>query len=215
MCAKRWWEWPSLQAYIASHLGGHLSEHFDVEFILSTWVNMSKMGEIARSKSRIASDLKTRDSNRWCLCDLKPRFETRDWRFVLNIPIQQNCEKGCDLSPRSKIASDWRLAILPTWVNMLMWNSFCLKSLQCFSRSRKGLQFGCCEPGNLPKKGKFPKVVRGGCKMSFWLFGPREQRSPKSLLHHPNPLLHRCNPISHQCKRPLARGVQKTFCTLS
>ena len=39
--------------------------------------------------------------------------------------------------------------------------------------------------------------------------GPREQRSPKSLLHHPNPCLHRCNPISHQCKRPLARGVQK------
>ena len=69
------------------------------------------MGEIARSKSRIASDLKTRDSNRWRPCDLKLRFETRDWRFVLNIPIQQNCEKGCDLRPRSKIASDWRLAI--------------------------------------------------------------------------------------------------------
>ena len=57
--------------------------------------------------------LKTRDSNRWRPCDLKLRFETRDWRFVLNIPIQQNCEKGCDLSPRSEIASDWRLAILP------------------------------------------------------------------------------------------------------
>ena len=69
--------------------------------------------EIARSKSRIASDLKTRDSNRWRPCDLKLRFETRDWRFGLNTPIQQNCEKGCDLSPRSKIASDWRLAILP------------------------------------------------------------------------------------------------------
>ena len=51
--------------------------------------------------------LKTRDSNRWRPCDLKLRFETRDWRFVLNIPIQQNCEKGCDwsLSLRSKIAS--------------------------------------------------------------------------------------------------------------
>ena len=72
------------------------------------------MGEIARSKSRIASDLKTRDSNRWRPCDSKLRFETRDWRFVLNIPIQQNCEKGCDLSPRSKIASDWRLAICPS-----------------------------------------------------------------------------------------------------
>ena len=43
------------------------------------------MGEIARSKSRIASDLKTRDSNRWRPCDLKLRFETRDWRFVLNL----------------------------------------------------------------------------------------------------------------------------------
>ena len=70
------------------------------------------MGEIAQSKSRIASDLKTRDSNRWRPCNLKLRFETRDWRFVLNILIQQNCKKSCDLSPRSKIASDWRLAIL-------------------------------------------------------------------------------------------------------
>ena len=68
----------------------------------------------------------------------------------------------------------------------------------------------------LPKKGKSPKVVRGGCKRSFLTpFRPREQRSLKSLLHHPNRLLHRCNPISHQCKRPLARGVQKTCCTLS
>ena len=73
----------------------------------------TKMGEIARSKSRIASDLKTRDSNHWRPCDLTLRLETRDWRFVLNILIQQNCEKSCDLSPRSKIASDWRLAILP------------------------------------------------------------------------------------------------------
>ena len=71
------------------------------------------MGEIARSKSRIASNLRTRDSNRWRPCDLKLRFETRVWRFVLNTPIQQNREKGCDLSPRSKIASDWRWAILP------------------------------------------------------------------------------------------------------
>ena len=59
------------------------------------------MGEIARSKSRIASDLETRDSNRWRPCNLKLRFETRDWRFVLNTPIQQTCEKGCDLSPRT------------------------------------------------------------------------------------------------------------------
>ena len=71
------------------------------------------MGEIARSKSRIANDLKTRNSDRWRPCDLKLRFETHDWRFVLNTLIQQNCEKGWDLSLRSKIASDWRLAILP------------------------------------------------------------------------------------------------------
>ena len=82
------------------------------------------MGEIARSKSRIASDLKTRDSNRWRPCDLKLRFETRDWRFVLDIGIQQNCEKGCDLSQRSKIASDWRLAILPISVNVVVFVIF-------------------------------------------------------------------------------------------
>ena len=28
--------------------------------------------------------------------------------------MQQNCEKSCNLSPRSKIASDWRLAICPS-----------------------------------------------------------------------------------------------------
>ena len=33
------------------------------------------------------------------------------------------------------------------------------------------MSLGCCGPGKLPKKGKFPKVVRGGCKRSF---GPRE-----------------------------------------
>ena len=68
------------------------------------------MGEIARSKSRIASDLKTRDSNRWRPCDLRLRFETRDWRFVLNTPIQPNCEKGCDFfrDPKSLAIGDWR-----------------------------------------------------------------------------------------------------------
>ena len=34
-------------------------------------------------------------------------------------------------------------------------------------------------------------VNRGGCETSF---GPRKQRSPKSLLH-------RCNTILHRCKR--------------
>ena len=35
---------------------------------------------------------------------------------------------------------------------------------------------------------KFPKVVTRGCKRCF---GPREQRSPKGLLHLPKPVLHR------------------------
>ena len=71
---------------------------------------------------------------------------------------------------------------------------------------------GCCGPGKLPQKGKSPKWLGEGAKGLFLtLLGPREQMSPKSLLHHPNPFLHRCNPISHQCKRPLARGVQRRF----
>ena len=67
-------------------------------------------------------------------------------------------------------------------------------------------------PGRGPENGNFQKVVRRGCKRCF---GPREQRSPKSLLHHPNPVLHRCNSLLHQCKRPLAPLVRNTFCTLS
>ena len=63
-----------------------------------------------------------------------------------------------------------------------------------------------------PETSKVPKVVRRGCKRCS---GPREQRSPKSLLHHQNPVLHRCNSLLHQCKRSLAPLVQKTFCTLS
>ena len=63
-----------------------------------------------------------------------------------------------------------------------------------------------------PETSKVPKVVRRGCKRCF---GPREQRSPKSLLHHRNPVLHRCNSLLHQCKRTLAPLAQKTFCTLS
>ena len=53
---------------------------------------------------------------------------------------------------------------------------------------------------------------RRGCKRSF---GPTEQRSPKSPLHHPKPLLHQCNPISRQRQRLFARWLQKTCCTLS
>ena len=39
-------------------------------------------------------------------------------------------------------------------------------------------------PGEGVENRKFPKVVRRGCKRSF---GPKAQRSPKSLLHHLNP----------------------------
>ena len=82
--------------------------------------------------------------------------------------------------------------------------------------SLENVELGCCGPANLPKRRKVSKSGYGeGAKGPFDSFGPREQRSPKSLLHLPNPLLRQCSPISHQCKRPLARGVQKTFCTLS
>ena len=33
--------------------------------------------------------------------------------------------------------------------------------------SLSSLGLGCCGPGKLPKKGKSPKVVRGGCKRFF------------------------------------------------
>ena len=59
-----------------------------------------------------------------------------------------------------------------------------------------------------PETSKVPKVVRRGCKRCF---GPREQRSPKSLLHHQNRVLHRCNSLLHQCKRTLALGAKKTL----
>ena len=60
------------------------------------------------------------------------------------------------------------------------------------------VMLGSCGPGKLTEKGKFPKVLRGGCKRSF---GPREQRSPKSLLHRCNPILHRCKSSFGWCKR--------------
>ena len=41
-------------------------------------------------------------------------------------------------------------------------------------------------------------MLRGGCKRSF---GPREQRSLKSLLHRCNPILHRCKSSFGWCKR--------------
>ena len=64
--------------------------------------------------------------------------------------------------------------------------------------ARSKFTMGSCGPGKLTEKGKFPKVLRGGCKRSF---GPREQRSPKSLLHHPKLLLHRCKMGFGWCKR--------------
>ena len=74
---------------------------------------------------------------------------------------------------------------------------------------------GSCGPGNLTEKGKFPKVLRGGCKRSF---GPREQRSPKSLLHHPKPHF---APVQNgvlggakDFSETFAPWLQKTFCTL-
>ena len=136
------------------------------------------MGEIARSKSRIASDLKTRDSNRWRPCDLKLRFETRDWRFVLNIPIQQNCEKGCDLSPRSKIASDWRLAIgdfAHLRQRFMLAKRICLthcsklafdplRTLQCCTQGRTMLSKCCQTP-----RGRFSsKCTQTTHVLMFW-----------------------------------------------
>ena len=60
-----------------------------------------------------------------------------------------------------------------------------------------------CDPMCLlqgPATSKVPKVDRTGCKRSL---GPREQRSPKSLLHHLNPVLHRCNFFSCTSARGL------------
>ena len=79
----------------------------------------------------------------------------------------------------------------------------CLKGCQAAGWQAPSLcQFeqclGSCGPGKLTEKGKFPKVLRGGCKRSF---GPSEQRSPKSHLHHPKLLLHRCKMGLHRCKR--------------
>ena len=68
-----------------------------------------------------------------------------------------------------------------------------------------------CDPKCLlqgPETSKVPKVVRRGCKRCF---GPRGQRSPKSLLHHLNPVLHRCNSLLHQCKRTLLPRSKRPF----
>ena len=68
-----------------------------------------------------------------------------------------------------------------------------------------------CGLGNFPKRESLQKWLGEGAKGLFDSFGPTEQRSPKSLLHHRNPLLHRCNPISHQCKKLLLAGSKRPF----
>ena len=74
------------------------------------------------------------------------------------------------------------------------------------------LILGSCGPGKLNEKGKLPKALRGGCKRSF---GPREQRSPKSLLHHPKLLLHRWQKqfwvVQKTFRRPLLPGSKRPF----
>ena len=44
------------------------------------------------------------------------------------------------------------------------------------------------ELGNCPKRDSLQEWCEEGAKGLFDSFGPREQRSPRSLLHHPNPL---------------------------
>ena len=65
--------------------------------------------------------------------------------------------------------------------------------------------------GNCPKRESLQKWLGEGAKGLFDSSRPREQRSPKSLLHHPNPLLHRCNPISHQWRGLLLAGSKRPF----
>ena len=89
------------------------------------------------------------------------------------------------------------------------------ESLSRGRRSGTPQSWDAVDLGICPKRESLQKWLGEGARGLVDSFEPRDQRSPESLLHHPNPLLHRCNPISHQCKRPLARGVQKTFCTLS
>ena len=67
--------------------------------------------------------------------------------------------------------------------------SRCSRISRKWTFSKSPLVLRSCGPGKLTEKGKFPKVLKGGCKRSF---GPREQRPPKSLLQHPNLILHRC-----------------------
>ena len=72
------------------------------------------------------------------------------------------------------------------------------------------------DPGNCPKTGKSPKVVRGGRKRYFLtLLGPGSKGLPRVFCTTQTLFCTGATPVSHQCKRPLARGVQKTFCTLS
>ena len=62
--------------------------------------------------------------------------------------------------------------------------------------------------GREPENGKFPKVVRRGCERYF---EPREQKSPKSLLHHPHPVLHRRIPIYTGAQHSSLSGLKRPF----
>ena len=67
--------------------------------------------------------------------------------------------------------------------------------------------------GNCPKRENLQKWLGEGAKGLFDSFGLKEQRSPKSLLHHPNPRLHLCNPISHHRCKPHFAPVQEASCS--
>ena len=56
-----------------------------------------------------------------------------------------------------------------------------------------------------------PKVVRGGCKGLFDSFGPREQRSPKSLLHHQTLFCTGATPFRTSARGLLLAGSKRPF----
>ena len=116
--------------------------------------------------------------------------------------------KRCDFYPAAqKIASDFSAISSASF-----WRFFCdfcgktcdlvlcdLKTLAIFLRLRffwdAKLQTNALGRG--VENRNFPNMVGRGCKMSL---GPKEPKSPKSLLHYPKPVLQGCNPSLHQCK---------------
>ena len=132
------------------------------------------MGEIAWSKSRIASDLKTRDSNRRRSCDSKLRFETCDWRFVSNTPIQQNSEEPraaiwvCD--PKSLAIGDGRFCPL-SWCSSP--GIVCSKPrLPALNLSKKNQRFSLFDHGI--GRRTVPKLMNNRPKSAqWWLVAPK------------------------------------------